>query len=144
MTLSPWHGSSALQCRRCLAVARTPASVKTLLKPGAKCDPSPMLQALALAVEQLGWRAQGDGEAAGGAAAAADGAVETGTLFECDGHKVQRSGPYLFCVRCGARVAIGSPKIDALGDVCPSRPPNPARRRAWLVDRRHPATGAKL
>eukprot|EP00959_Pyramimonas_sp_CCMP1952_P210404 4403091-Pyramimonas_sp.AAC.1 len=84
--------------------------------------------------------------AAAAAAAAADGAVESGIFFECDGHKVQRSGPYLFCIRCGARVAIGSPKIDALGEVCPSGPPNPARRRArdWLADGRHPATGAKF
>ena len=102
--------------------------------------PSPWL------LSSSGGVAKGTGRLQGGAAAAADGAVGRGTLFECDGHMVQRSGPYLFCVRCGARVAIGSSKIDALGEVCPSRPPNPARRRArdWLADGRHPATGATL
>ena len=65
-------GSSAVQCRLCLAVARTPARCKSLLKPGARCEPSPMLRQLAAATERLGWRQHvaGEGEAAFAAAAA--------------------------------------------------------------------------
>jgi len=119
--------TTAVQCRRCLAVAKTPSSVKTLLKPGAKCAPPPMLQALAQAVEQMGWRSRvggGDGVESA-AAAAAVGAEMGGLLFECDGHRVHCTGPFFFCLLCGARVAVGSPKIDALGDACffgPSEP----------------------
>ena len=138
-------GSSAVQCRLCLAVARTQASCKSLLKAGARCEPSPMLRQLAAATERLGWRqhVEGEGEAALASAAAAMGAEAGGHLFECDGHRIYRAGPFLFCGLCGARVALGSPKVDALGAPCPSAPPNRARRRArdWLAEGKHPASG---
>ena len=130
-------GSSALQCRQCLAVARTPASAKSLHKPGAQCEPVPMLRQLAALAE---------GEAAYAAAAASLGAEAGGSLLVCGGHHIHRAGSFLFCGLCGARVALGSAKIEALGNPCPTAPPNPARRRArdWLSEGRHPATGIRL
>ena len=122
--------SGHVQCRKCLAIARTSVSRKCLLKPGAICSPSPMLAQLAEAVERMGWRDKEEGERC---------RLE-GVAAEVDGHKVFVAGPFFYCRRCGARAAVGSAKLDALSSGCPGNPPNAARRKARenLADGRDP------
>eukprot|EP00959_Pyramimonas_sp_CCMP1952_P441159 9235714-Pyramimonas_sp.AAC.1 len=60
-----------MQCRQLLAVARTPTSGTSLLKPGARCEPGQMLRQFAALAERLGWRQHGEGEGEAAHAAAA-------------------------------------------------------------------------